>query len=75
MKKQLLKTIAKNILFYGIVCAGEENPEEPMTLAQFASIKFGSLAGLFLLVKVGKVLYNAGCFPEHVMKEFEEEEI
>ena len=53
MKKQLLKTIAKNILFYGIVCAGvilfmlvagEENPEEPMTLAQFASIKFGSLA-------------------------------
>ena len=84
MKKQLLKTIAKNILFYGIVCAGvilfmlvagEENPDEPMTLAQFASIKFGSLAGLFLLVKVGKVLYNAGCFPEHVMKEIEEEEI
>lgn len=81
--KKVLRTIAKNVLFYGIVfagvilfmlVAGEENPDQPMSFARFTTIKFGSLAGLFLLVKVGKVLYNAGLFPEHIYKEMEEAE-
>lgn len=79
-----MKTIAKHILFFIIasaevllfmIVAGEESPNEPMPFEKFFLLKFGALAGMYIFYRIGKVLYNAGLFPDHIYKEIEEEEI
>lgn len=72
--KHLLLWIAigvGTILF--MIVAGEEDPANPMTLEKFFLLKFGALAGLFLLVGVCKKIYRAGLFPDSIYNEMEEE--
>lgn len=75
MKHLLLWLVVGVGFFCFLIFAGEEDPANPMSFSRFCLFKLGALAGLYIVYRVGKVIYNAGLFPEHIYKELEEEEI
>lgn len=75
--------LLKNILFYLIltvgfvlllIIAGEEAPDSPMTVWEFFLWKFGAIAGLYLLYRLGARLYKAGLMPQSLYDELNREE-
>lgn len=49
-----------------IVLAGEESPNNPMSLGEFFLIKLGGMASLLICFYVGKRLHRAGYLPDEL---------
>lgn len=49
-----------------IVLAGEEDPNNPMSLGEFCLMKAGAMASLLICFYIGKRLHRAGYLPEEL---------
>lgn len=49
-----------------IVLAGEEDPNNPLSLGEFFFMKVGAMASLLICFYVGKRLHRAGYLPEEL---------
>lgn len=58
----------------GLVIAGEEAPDSPMTTGEFFMLKAAAFLAIYLCYRLGKYFYENGMLPKYVIDELSKEE-